>query len=118
AGAVFLSSGRSVMYKFGASDSSSWRLRPNNLVLAEAIRIAAAEGAAEFDFGRSGITAEGLRTFKAGWGSQELPLQYCSVGSAPVPSSHRSGRLAGAVLRSSPAWMTRVVGSLLYRYAS
>jgi len=118
AGAVFLTSRRSVMYKFGASDYASWRLRPNNLVLAEAIRIAALEGASEFDFGRSEISAEGLRSFKRGWGSTELPLPYCCVGSVPGPSSGRSGALAGAVLRRSPRWVTRAVGTLLYRYAS
>jgi len=118
AGAVFLTSRRSVMYKFGASDHASWRLRPNNLVLAEAIRIAALDGASEFDFGRSEISAEGLRSFKRGWGATELPLDYSAVGSVPAPARGAGGRVAATVLRASPTWVTRAVGSLLYRFAS
>jgi CelD/BcsL family acetyltransferase involved in cellulose biosynthesis len=118
AGAVFLEGNRSVIYKFGASDSASWRLRPNNVLLAEALRIAATGGYTRFDFGRSELSAEGLRSFKRGWGAAEGPLEYCSLGSVPTTSVGGGGRIAGAVLRASPTWVTRAVGAVLYRYVS
>jgi CelD/BcsL family acetyltransferase involved in cellulose biosynthesis len=118
AGGVFLSGNGSVVYKFGASDSESWQLRPNNVLFAEALRIAATEGYTRFDFGRSDLAAEGLRRFKRGWGTTEHPLEYCALGSVPSYSPRTGRRVTEVALRASPSWVVRAVGALLYRYAS
>ena len=60
AGAVFLAWKGTIIYKYGASDHHAWKLRPNNLLFAEAIRWSAENGYATFDFGRSGTADEGL----------------------------------------------------------
>jgi CelD/BcsL family acetyltransferase involved in cellulose biosynthesis len=119
AGAVFLVAGETVVYKYGASDDRSWGLRPNNLVLAEAIRRACGDGAAVFDFGRSDLEHTGLRAFKAGWGAHEMPLVYTSTGQRPAPrGSYLAFRVASATLRRAPLGMSRALGETLYRYAA
>jgi CelD/BcsL family acetyltransferase involved in cellulose biosynthesis len=118
AGAVFLSWNDTVTYKFGASDSAYWNLRPNDALMAEAIRIACEQGREWFDFGRSDASAEGLRRFKRGWGAHEEPLIYSVVGSEPRPDRGQGERLVGTIARHSPAWVARTGGRLLYRYAA
>jgi len=119
AGAVFLTSGRTVVYKYGASEPSFWPLRPNNLIFWHAIRWSCENGLAAFDFGRSDFDDRGLRNFKNGWGSVEKPLIYATLGSEPP----RVGRSMGAsvlppLIRRSPLWLCRAIGETTYRYAA
>jgi CelD/BcsL family acetyltransferase involved in cellulose biosynthesis len=119
AGAVFLEAGRTVVYKYGASDAAAWHLRPNNLLFAEAISHSAQDGFAHFDFGRSDLQDSGLRAFKAGWGGVEQPLVYSAIGGGGRLSGHGGAeRALGAVIRRSPAWVCRGIGETLYRYAA
>jgi CelD/BcsL family acetyltransferase involved in cellulose biosynthesis len=119
AAAVFLVAGETVVYKYGASDERSWPLRPNNLLFAEAIRRACANGAAVFDFGRSDLEDTGLRAFKAGWGAREEPLVYASTGRQPAPrAASIASRISSAALRRVPVRMGRAIGEALYRYAA
>jgi CelD/BcsL family acetyltransferase involved in cellulose biosynthesis len=119
AGAVFLTYNRTVVYKYGASDSSFWRVRPNHLLFWEAIRSACEAGYETFDFGRSDMGDTGLRSFKDGWGTREEPLVYATL--ADRPAGHAAGRLSAAarpVIRRSPLWVCRLLGEALYRYAA
>jgi len=119
AGAVFLTYNRTVVYKYGASDSSFWRVRPNHLLFWEAIRSACEAGYETFDFGRSDMGDTGLRSFKDGWGTREEPLVYATLADRPV--GHAAGRLSAAarpVVRRSPLWVCRLLGEALYRYAA
>jgi CelD/BcsL family acetyltransferase involved in cellulose biosynthesis len=119
AAAVFLSGGRTLTYKYGASDSEFWRLRPNHALFWTAIRAACADGYERFDFGRTDFEDTGLREFKSGWGGVEEPLEYTTLG-APSAAGHKegAGTVARGVLRHSPAWVCRAAGELLYRYAA
>ena len=74
-GLVLLHWGSTTVYKFGASDADSWRLRPNHLLMWHAIRGAAEAGYRRFDFGRTDVDTEGLREFKRSWGSDEHDLR-------------------------------------------
>ena len=119
AGAVFLTSGRTVVYKYGASEPSFWPLRPNNLIFWDAIRWSCENGFVAFDFGRSDFDNQGLRDFKSGWGAVEKPLIYATVGSEPP----RVGPLMGAsvlppLIRRSPLWLCRAIGEATYRHAA
>jgi lipid II:glycine glycyltransferase (peptidoglycan interpeptide bridge formation enzyme) len=118
AGALFLSWKGSVVYKYGASDSRYWNLRPNNVLFDEAIRSSCLEGNRRFDFGRSELEAEGLRQFKRSWGAEELTLEYSVIGERPRARSGGGGKTLEPVLRRSPRWLTRAIGELLYRYAA
>jgi CelD/BcsL family acetyltransferase involved in cellulose biosynthesis len=119
AGAVFLAYGESVIYKYGASDASSWSLRPNHAIFWDAIRWSCEAGYRAFDFGRTDLGDESLRSFKANWGAEELPLVYSELAdTAPSPGAGRAGRLLAPVIRRSPTWVCRSVGELLYKYAA
>jgi CelD/BcsL family acetyltransferase involved in cellulose biosynthesis len=117
AGIVLLHTGRTVVYKYGASDAAAWGLRPNNLLFTEAIRWSAEAGYANFDFGRSDFADRGLRSFKTGWGAAERPLVYATLG-AEGPGSAMGGQLLGKLIRRSPTAVCRGIGELLYRYAA
>jgi len=119
ASAVFLSWNGTLIYKYGASDSSSWNLRPNHAIFWNAIQWAASNGYHTLDFGRTEVDQEGLRSFKSGWGATELPLQYSVFADrAPQESRQRLSHLMEPVLKKSPMWVARLVGELTYKYAA
>jgi CelD/BcsL family acetyltransferase involved in cellulose biosynthesis len=117
AGAVFLHWQNTLTYKYGAFLRDARNLRPNNLIFWEAIRWGCRNGFTKLDMGRAAVANTGLRTFKNGWGADEVPLVYSML---PPRSSHTAtGKLtdiAQAVIRLSPEWVGRATGELLYRY--
>ena len=120
AGAIFLAWKSTVLYKYGASDERYLDLRPNHLVLWEAIRWGCANGYTELDFGRTDHGNQGLRHFKDSWGAQEEPLVYSVLAdSARGPASSWFGAsMLNPLIRRSPSLVCRAVGELLYRYAA
>jgi len=119
AAAVFLRSPSVLLYKYSASDPAAWRLRPNHLMIWDAIQRACAEGARRFDFGRTELGHESLAAFKRSWGATEHELSYARITEAGITGAPiaRHPRLE-TVLRRSPAIVCRVTGELLYRYAA
>ncbi|MDX6467480.1 MAG: hypothetical protein QOI27_2520 [Gaiellaceae bacterium] len=120
AGAVFLTAGTTVVYKYGASDERLWGARPNHAIFWHAIRAACADGRERLDFGRTDFADTGLREFKLGWGAAEEQLVYSSLGGRlRAPPLHASGGSSAArrVLQTSPPWVCRAAG-LLYGYAA
>lgn len=115
--AIFLSAGRTLTYKYGASDQRFQHVRPNNLLFAEVIRWASDTGLAALDFGRTDAANEGLRAFKRSWGASEHALAYTYCGTPPARGGHRMERVTAAVIRRSPKTVGRVVGTLLYPHA-
>ncbi|MDQ3915617.1 MAG: GNAT family N-acetyltransferase [Actinomycetota bacterium] len=114
AGGVFLRWNGVTTYKYGASEADAWRLRPNHLLLWEAIQHACAAGDRLFDWGRTDLGNEGLRTFKLGW-AQERELSYTVLAEEPSPRGPRRGEAALAkVIRRSPVWVSRAIGKALY----
>lgn len=120
AGAVFLVSDHAVVYKFGASEPSWWKVRPNHGLFWEAIRRGCEDGQRVFDWGRTDLGHQGLRDFKSGWASREEPLAYSTLARDPVRAhgARRGMRAAGAIIRLSPPWVSRALGTALYRYAA
>jgi CelD/BcsL family acetyltransferase involved in cellulose biosynthesis len=119
AGAVFLAGSSTITYKYGASDPAFWPLRPNHLLFWTAMQSACQQGYRWFDFGRSNLSAHGLRSFKAGWAAQEEPLLYTSLADrTPKTRSGRALSTAQVVMRRSPTWVCRASGELFYRYAA
>jgi CelD/BcsL family acetyltransferase involved in cellulose biosynthesis len=119
AGALFLQTGDTTIYKFGASDIDSLPLRPNHLIFWTAIQSACARGDRRFDFGRTDLGNAGLRAFKRGWGGEERPLRYSAL--APGAAAGAEGiasRALGAAIRRGPKWVCTMTGQALYRYAA
>ena len=117
AGAVFLTGPATVTYKFGASDSSYWGLRPNHAVMWDAISWACEDGYATFDFGRSDLQDEGLRSYKSGWGAEEQPLVYTTF-SAKFKRQGFAMTGMRAMLRRLPSSVSRAAGEMFYRLAA
>jgi len=118
AGAVFLHWNKTLTYKYGASNPSHWRLRPNNLLLWHAIRWGCEHGYSLLDWGRTDLANEGLRRFKRGWGSEEQILHY-SVLADHSPKGSPAGKslhFLSTLIRRSPAWVGRAMGELFYRH--
>jgi hypothetical protein len=119
AGGVFFHIGGKAIYKYSASDRRFWHLRPNNLVMWEAIRWCAQRGFREFCFGRTEMGNQGLRQFKSGWGVEERVISYYKYDmdqgtyvaehEKMTPTHHR-------ILRQIPIPLLKAVGSLLYRH--
>ncbi len=120
AGAVFLAWKDTVVYKYSASDHNHLKLRPNYVLLSEAIRWSGANGYTRLDLGRSDLDHGGLRHFKSSWGAGEEPLVYSSLGEARGGSglSSRGAPLLSPVIRHSPPSVCRAIGELFYRYAA
>jgi CelD/BcsL family acetyltransferase involved in cellulose biosynthesis len=121
AGAVFLTAGRNVVYKYGASDERHWGVRPNHLLFRDAIARSCAEGRAGFDFGRTDFEDTGLREFKRGWGAVESELVYSSLGGGEAPARRRLASTAAAAargaIRKGPPVVCRAAGLLYGRAA-
>jgi hypothetical protein len=118
AGLICLHSKDQAIYKFGASDSDSLGLRPNNLVMWEAIRWCCRNGIGTFHFGRSEPENEGLLQFKRSWGATEEKFQYFNydlrangfiVGSSGPKTSY-------SFFKFMPLPMLKLTGELLYRH--
>ena len=125
ASAVFFEFGGTAIYKFGASDSAAWNLRPNNLLFAYSINSLGEKGQSkELDLGRSDLPDTELHRFKRGWGAEELSLSYFSYqpanknwieGTAPESAGDK---LHNRIFRALPAAVNRFAGSSLYPHMS
>lgn len=117
AAAVFAGAGRTLTYKYGASDRALLDARPNNALFAEAIAWAREAGYERLDFGRTDLGHDGLRAFKASWGAEETTLSYTYAGrTPPSPGEGAARRALGAVIRRSPPVLGRTLGAALYRH--
>lgn len=117
AAAVFLATGVSLTYKYGASDHRLLGARPNNLLFMDAIEWGCTNGLRTLDFGRTDPANEGLRAFKRAWGADESPLYYTHFADHP-PSAEpgRAQRAVANAIRRAPAPFGRLVGEALYRH--
>jgi CelD/BcsL family acetyltransferase involved in cellulose biosynthesis len=117
AGAVFLHWRDTLTYKYGASLPDNRKLRPNNLVMWTAIRWGCQHGFRVFDLGRTDTSNLGLREFKTRWGARETPLSYSVITTQPPKPDHNGlERFMTTAIRSSPTWVCRVTGELLYKH--
>ena len=125
AGAIFLEWNGTVVYKYGASDHSYWSLRPNDLIFWTAIQASLEKGHSTLDFGRSAFRDEGLKRYKSSWGAHELELAYTTFADRETSSSgaghasaDRAAQLIAPVIRRSPVWFARWLGTAFYKYAA
>jgi CelD/BcsL family acetyltransferase involved in cellulose biosynthesis len=121
AASLFFNFGSEAIYKFGASDYASQHLRPNNLVMWEAIKRCAANGFARLHLGRTSIANEGLRRFKLGFGAREEKLEYRKYDFAKrafVTSEDRAESWLNHVFRRFPPSLLRLSGEVLYPHLS
>jgi CelD/BcsL family acetyltransferase involved in cellulose biosynthesis len=121
AAAVFLQHGRQVLYKFGASDQAFQHLRPNNLMMWEAVKHCATLGFKSLHLGRTSVANEGLRRFKLGFGAREEKLEYRRYDFRQrkfVTDTDRADGWVNHVFRRLPSPALRLAGRLLYPHLS
>ena len=110
---------RGEIYKYSASRREFWKLRPNNIVIWNAIQWGCENGFHTFDFGRTEPGNEGLRSFKQGWGTAEMTLSYSTLyGCPPNQARSRAAEILRWPIQKMPTWFCRLVGELAYRHAA
>ena len=121
AAAVFFRAGHFGLYKFGASDYEFQHLRPNNLLMWEAIKHCAATGLTELHLGRTSLFNDGLRHFKLGFGAIEETIEYAKYDfrrGAFVSDVDRSEGPLNVMFRCLPMPLLTQAGRLLYPHLS
>ncbi|HEY5640201.1 MAG TPA: GNAT family N-acetyltransferase [Dehalococcoidia bacterium] len=108
-----------MVYKFNASDPRSLHLRPNNILLWQAIQLSASLGCRSLDLGRCDTENEGLRRFKLLWGSDEKMLRYythtpAGAANGSLVSSALGRSLLTLFVKMAPGQALRGMGSAIY----
>jgi hypothetical protein len=119
AGAVYFHAGRTVHYKYGASDNAYQHLRANQLVMWRAIQRYAAEGFQTLDLGRSSLANAGLRTYKLNWGAVEKRIDYyrCRLPDRRfITAKDAAEGWHTRIFRLMPVPLLRFIGTMLYRH--
>ncbi len=119
AGDLLLRFGDQLVYKFNASDPRYLSVRPNNLLLWQAMQFGRDQGCRTLDLGRCEVDNEGLRRFKLLWGSREEQLPYyhypADEGSSSLLASRTARTALQLFVRFSPGPVLQAAGSVLYR---
>ena len=119
AGCVYFHCNNKVLYKFGASNRAFQHLRPNDLVMWEAIQWYAAHGYQSFCFGRTALDNAGLRRFKSDWSAEERIVKYYRYdlkhkafikSDGAVKLSHKR------IFQRLPIPALKCLGSVLYKH--
>ena len=119
AGAVYLDFGKTAIYKFGASNKKYQHLRPNNLVMWEAIRECVKRGFRTLSFGRTETDNEGLLQFKRGWNPEEELVNYYKYDLNKNSFLDESMGVKGfynRIFGMTPIPVLRFVGSAIYKH--
>ena len=118
AAAVYLTHNDTVYYKFGASDESLLKSRPNHALMWDAIRWGCEHGFKNFDFGRTDLDNEGLLEYKRGWGTVETDVVYRRFLGAATDAQAigEQGLLEKVkpVFRRMPIPVLKIIGKVLY----
>ncbi|MGH3803009.1 MAG: GNAT family N-acetyltransferase, partial [Pseudonocardiaceae bacterium] len=121
AGAVFLSWGDVLYYKFGASRHEHLALRPNDAIFWAGIRWGVERGARLVDWGLSDLDQPGLIAYKRKWATEQRTIVTLRAGGEQARSSSEAGPMLSELTRlltddAVPDEVTRQAGELLYRY--
>lgn len=119
AGAVYFHFGKKAIFKYGASDRRYQRLRPNNLIMWEAIKWYSRNGYEHFSFGKTEPENKGLIQFKDGWGAEKVIIKHYRYDlnkSAFMNGNAHAAELHSKVFNKMPIPLLKVVGSLFYKH--
>ncbi len=120
AASVFFHFGKRAIFKYGASEIRRQSVRPNNLVLWEALRWYRERGFESLHLGRTESDNPGLLRFKRAWGANERVLNYyrydlrAETFLSPPPAA---GAWQTKGLARMPVAFLRLAGKLFYRHA-
>jgi lipid II:glycine glycyltransferase (peptidoglycan interpeptide bridge formation enzyme) len=126
AGAVFHVFRDTVDLLYNASDDRYLHARPNHALYWEVIRLAIESGAAIFDFG-AGRSGSSLAEFKRRWGAEPVERWHYTYPARRTEDAARrvqrvrrvrrgDSRRAAAIWKRAPLALTRLAGTVAYRY--
>ncbi len=120
AAAIYFYFGTKVIFKYGASQLKFQNLRPNNLLMWEAIRWFKTRGMMTMNLGRTEQDNAGLLRYKRAWGGTEAPLRYYRYEMCPSRLKATNRKLTPkleTVLRHLPLPALRILGRVFYKHA-
>lgn len=113
---VYLYHGRTLTYKYGASDPAHLDKRPNDLMMLEALEIGCELGCSSLDLGRTENDNDGLRRFKRQLGGEETELTYTTAPPVSDKSVRSVSKLQQTVIRGMPPAFGQWLGAAVYRH--
>jgi len=119
AGAVYLTFGKKVFYKYSASYPEYRNLSANNLVMWEAIKHSLSNNFEEMDFGISESSNEGLRVYKNGWGVEETKInlyKYDLKKDMFVELNTRVSGFHNKIFNKAPVLLLKLFSSIFYKH--
>jgi hypothetical protein len=112
-----LTTKKTLVYKYGCSDSRFSNLGGTASLFWNAIRQAKANGIEELDMGRSDMDNTGLITFKEHWGAERSAVNYWRYPLKAASSNpERFIKYAKKLISITPDQPLVLLGSLLYRH--
>jgi len=112
-----LSDGKTMIYKYGASDAAHHNSGGVQLLMWKTIQEACNRGCTTMDFGRSRPHNAGEVAFKDHWGGTRMSLLYCRCpDSGEAPRSADNLNSARRIFSVLPDWLLIAAGKLLYRH--
>jgi hypothetical protein len=119
---IYLVHGKTILYKYGASDAPYLKVRPNHILIWEAMQWAIENGYNRFHFGKTNLSQTGMRHIKLKpWGSVEKPLPYFVWRKRPEIGDYRFARYLMEkaklnVFGRAPAPVSIFLSNILYRH--
>jgi hypothetical protein len=120
AASVFFHFGTKALYKYGASEMEHQNLRPNNLIMWEALKWYKNEGLETIDLGRTEMDNPGLLQYKRTWGAKETLLEYYRYRVREKTFVRGRGKRQDVLTRlftHTPTAILRLIGRLFYKHA-
>jgi hypothetical protein len=121
-GHLFFSFGSTVTYAFGASRASDFALRPNDIIMGQAINDASVAGYKFVDLGEVPEGDDDLARFKSKWGAEPVRLYRYYFPDFPDagPLRDKTGGsafvLARKIWSQLPLGITSWLGDQIYTY--
>ena len=119
AASVFFNFGTKAIFKYGASDVRYHPLRPNNLIMWEALKWYRRQGLRMLSLARTEVENIGLLKYKRAWGGKEDALKYFRYDIRKktfLPQRGANDRMQKYFFARTPRSVLRLIGRLLYRY--
>ena len=119
-GHLFFAFGATVTYAFGASRAADFALRPNDIIMGQAIDNASMAGYRYVDLGEVPEGDYDLARFKTKWGAEPTPLYRFYFPDFPDDSSEKTpgsmSLLARKIWSHLPLSITAWLGDRIYSY--
>ncbi len=120
AAAIFFNFNQKALFKFGASDHIFHSLRPNNLIMWEAIKWHQENGCHTLNLGRTDPEDQGLLSYKRSWGPTESKMCYCRIVLATDLKLKfllaRKRNLFKKLFQLMPSPLLRLAGTVAYKH--